>query len=121
MKKMSFNKRNFKYGGLSIVLTALIVAVVVVLNVAVTSLGNTFSWFTDLTGSAIYSVSEAFGENLDEIMSVNSDSDDKNDLYINIVLLMEEDSFRDYNAYTYYVYHTLTITQPLDDLSNSPK
>ena len=107
MKKMSFNKRNFKYGGLSIVLTALIVAVVVVVNVAVTSLGNTFSWFTDLTGSAIYSVSEAFGENLDEIMSVNSDSDDKNDLYINIVLLMEEDSFRDYNAYTYYVYHTL--------------
>ena len=104
---MSFNKRNLKYGGLSIALTALIVAVVIVVNVAVTSLGSTFSWYTDLTGSAIYSVSDAFGKNLDEIMSVNGDTDDKNDLYINIVLLMEEDSFRDYSAYTYYVYHTL--------------
>ena len=85
MKKVNFNKRNLKYGGFSILLTAVIVAAVIVLNVAITSLGSTFSWFTDLTGSAIYSVSDAFYENLDNIMSVNSDSDDKNDLYINIV------------------------------------
>ena len=107
MKKLNFNKRNLKYGGFSIVLTALIVAAVIVVNVAVTSLGSTFSWYTDLTGSSIYSVSDAFDKNLGEIMGVNSDSDDKNDLYINVVLLMEEDSFRDYNVYTYYVYHTL--------------
>ena len=107
MKKINFNKRNLKYGGFSIALTALIVAAVIVVNVAVTSLGNTFSWFSDLTGSSIYSVSDAFDKNLNEIMSVNNDSDEKNDLYINIVLLMEEDSFRDYNVYTYYVYHTL--------------
>ena len=118
MKKISFNKRNLKYGGFSIVLTAFIVAAIIILNVAVTSLGSTFSWYTDLTGSAIYSVSDAFhdiikGEKVDGkdeydgIMGVNYDKDDKNDLYINVVLLMEEDSFRDYNVYTYYVYHTL--------------
>jgi hypothetical protein len=107
MKKININKRNLKYGGFSIALTALIVAAVVVINAAITALGSTFSWYTDLTGSAMYSISDAFNENLDEIMSVNSDDDDKNDLYINIVLLMEEDSFRDYSAYTYYVYHTL--------------
>lgn len=118
MKKISFNKRNLKYGGLSIALTALIVAVVIVVNVAVTSLGNTFAWYTDLTGSSIYSVSDAFGKNLDEIMSVNGDSDDKNDLYINVVLLMEEDAFRDYNAYTYYVYHTLKQVEKDNDHIN---
>ena len=107
MKKMNVNKRNLKYGGFSVALTAVIVAVVILVNAAVTSLGNTFSWYTDLTGSAIYSVSDAFDENLEDIMDVNYDSDDKNDLYINVVLLMEEDSFRDYNVYTYYVYHTL--------------
>ena len=107
MKKINFNKRNLKYGGFSIALTALIVAVVIIVNVAVTSLGRTFSWYSDLTGSSIYSVSDAFHKNLDEIMAVNKDDDDKNDLYINIVLLMEEDSFREYNVYTYYVYHTL--------------
>lgn len=118
MKKISFNKRNLKYGGFSIVLTAFIVAAIIIINVAVTSLGSTFSWYTDLTGSSIYSVSDAFydiikgekAEGKDEydgIMGVNYDGDDKNDLYINVVLLMEEDSFRDYNAYTYYVYRTL--------------
>ena len=114
---MQFNKRNLKYGGFSVLLTAVIVAAVVVLNVAITSLGNTFSWYADLTGSAIYSVSDAFHDILkgdeaddgtfDGIMGVNYDSDEKNDLYINVVLLMEEDSFRDYSVYTYYVYHTL--------------
>ena len=123
MKKMSFNKRNLKYGGFSIALTAFIVAAIIIVNVAVTSLSSTFSWYTDLTGTSIYSVSEAFhniikGEEIkdangkgtgeyDGIMGVNFDNDDKNDLYINIVLLMEEDSFKDYSAYTYYVYHTL--------------
>lgn len=123
MKKISLNKRNLKYGGFSIALTALIVAAIIIVNVAVTSLGSTFSWYTDLTSSAIYSVSEEFHNILkgdevkdangkgtgeyDGIMGVNYDKDDKNDLYINIVLLMEEDSFKDYNAYTYYVYHTL--------------
>ena len=96
-----------KYGGFSIALTAVIVAAVIILNAAVTSLGNTFSWYSDLTGSSIYSVSDAFDKNLKDIMEVNYDEDDKNDLYINIVLLMEEDSFREYSAYTYYVYHTL--------------
>ena len=105
MKKMSFNKRNLKYGGFSIALTAFIVAAIIIVNVAVTSLGSTFSWYTDLTGTSIYSVSEAFhniikGEEIkdangkgtgeyDGIMGVNFDNDDKNDLYINIVLLME--------------------------------
>ena len=107
MKKMNFNKRNLKYGGFSVLLTAVIVAAVILVNVAVTSLGSTFSWYSDLTGSSMYSVSEAFDKNLDEIMSMNNDKDEKNDLYINIVLLMPEDSFRDYSAYTYYVYHTL--------------
>jgi len=104
---MKLNKRNLKYGGFSILLTAVIVAAIIVINAAITSLGSTFSWYSDLTGSAMYSVSDAFHENLDDIMSVNNDEDDKNDLYVNIVLLMEEDSFRDYSAYTYYVYHTL--------------
>ena len=60
MKKMNFNKRNLKYGGFSVLLTAVIVAAVILVNVAVTSLGSTFSWYSDLTGSSMYSVSEAF-------------------------------------------------------------
>ena len=100
MKKMNVNKRNLKYGGFAVVLTALIIA-------AVTALGSAFSWYIDLTGSSVYSVSDEFYDHVDELMDVNSDNDPENDLYLNIVLLMEKDAFRDYNAYTYYVYHTI--------------
>jgi ABC-2 type transport system permease protein len=107
MKKINVNKRNLKYGGFAVALSALIIAVVVLLNVVVTSLAATFSWYTDLTGSALYSVSDAFRAHLDELMGVNFDEDEENDLYLNIVLLMEEDSFRNYNAYTHNIYRTI--------------
>ncbi|MBQ7290924.1 MAG: Gldg family protein [Clostridia bacterium] len=107
MKKMNVNKRNLKYGGFAVVLTALIIVAVILLNAAVTALGSAFSWYIDLTGSSVYSVSDEFYDHVDELMDVNSDNDPENDLYLNIVLLMEKDAFRDYNAYTYYVYHTI--------------
>ncbi|MBQ8403875.1 MAG: Gldg family protein [Clostridia bacterium] len=118
MKKISVNKRNLKYGGFAVVLTALIIAAVILLNVVVTALGTTFSWYADLTGSSVYSVSEAFHKNLDELMEVNSDENTENDLYLNIVLLMDEDAFRDYSAYTYYVYHTLKQIDANNDFIN---
>ena len=107
MKKLNVNKRNLKYGGFAVALTALIVVAVILLNAVVTSLGSTFSWYVDLTKSSMYSVSDAFRKHLDELMEVNFDDNEENDLYINFVLLMEEDSFKDYNAYTHYVYYTL--------------
>lgn len=107
MKKVNVNKRNLKYGGFAVTLTALIVVAVILLNAAVTALGTTFSWYVDLTESSIYSVSDAFNKHLENLMEVNYDDKEENDLYINIVLLMEEDSFKDYNAYTHYVYYTL--------------
>ncbi|MGN1095511.1 MAG: hypothetical protein ACI4QR_03905, partial [Eubacteriales bacterium] len=59
MKKTELNKRNLKYGGVAVVFTAVVVAAVVLLNVIITSLGSTFSWYTDLTSSAVYSISGA--------------------------------------------------------------
>ncbi len=118
MKKMSINKRNLKYGGFAVVLTALIIAAVILLNVVVTALGTTFSWYADLTGKSLYSVSDAFHKNLDELLDVNKDSDTENDLYLNIVLLMDEDAFRDYSAYTYYVYHTIKQIDASTDYVN---
>jgi hypothetical protein len=79
MKKINVNKRNLKYGGFAVALTALIVVAVIMLNVVVTALGSTFSWYVDLTQSSIYSVSEAFNKHLDDLMSVNFDDDEEND------------------------------------------
>ncbi len=118
MKKISVNKRNLKYGGFAVLFTALIIAAVVLLNTVVTALGSTFSWYADLTGKSVYSVSDAFHTNLDELLDVNKDDNKENDLYLNIVLLMDEDAFRDYNAYTYYVYHTIKQVVANNDFIN---
>lgn len=107
MKKNKVNKRNLKYGGVAVAFTAVIVAAVILLNIVIASLGNTFSWYFDLTGASVYTMSDAFVKNLDGILEVNSDEDPKNDLYFNIVLLMDEDSFKDYNTATYYVYRSI--------------
>lgn len=107
MKKINVNKRNLKYGGFAVALSALIVAAIILLNAAVTSLSSMFSWYADLTSSSLYSITDAFRAHLDDMLEVNFDDDEENDLYLNIVLLMEEDSFRDYNAYTHNVYRTI--------------
>ncbi len=115
MKKNKVNKRNLKYGGVSVVFTAVIVAAAIFFNIVIASLGQTFSWYFDLTGASVYTLSDAFGKNLDEILDVNFDEDPENDLYFNIVLLMDEDSFRDYNTATYYVYRSIKQIVALDD------
>ncbi len=115
MKKNTVNKRNLKYGGVAVAFTAVVVAAVVLFNAVIASLGSTFSWYADLTGASVYSVSKAFEENLDGLLEVNKDEDPDNDLYFNIVLLMDEDAFRDYSTTTFYVYKTIKQIVALDD------
>lgn len=105
--KNKINKRNLKYGGVAVVFTAVIVAAVIFLNMVIAGLGNTFSWYFDLTGASVYTMSDAFNKNLNELLDVNFDDSEENDLYFNIVLLMDEDAFRDYNTSTYYIYRSL--------------
>ena len=84
MTKKTINKRNLKYGGVAAAFTAVVVAAVILLNLVIASLGNTFSWYADLTGKSVYSMSEEFEKNLEGLLDVNYDADEANDLYFNI-------------------------------------
>ena len=103
MKNSVLKSKKFKYGGSAVALTVIIVALTLLLNVVVTSLSSTNSWYTDLTGASIYSISDKFEEELDKI--VNPEGGEKK--YINIVIMMDEDKFSEYSSYTNYVYHTI--------------
>jgi len=115
MTKKTINKRNLKYGGVAAAFTAVVVAAVILLNLVIASLGNTFSWYADLTGKSVYSMSEEFEKNLEGLLDVNYDADEANDLYFNIVLLMDEDAFKDYSTTTYYVYRSLKQVVAMND------
>ena len=103
MKNSVFKSKKFKYGGRAVALTVIVIALVLILNVVVTSLASTNSWYTDLTGASIYSISDDFEQELDKIL--NPEGGEKK--YINIVIMMDEDRFSVNSAYTNYVYHTI--------------
>ena len=96
------DKRNLKYGSLSVTITVIFVALVIILNIIATSLSSVQGWYTDMTASSYYSLSDAFIEEMDKLLI----SENGEKTYLNIVLLAEEDIFRNYNEMTVMLYQT---------------
>ena len=59
MKIKASTGRKLRYGGLSLALTALIIAVVVIVNVIFSALAQKFMWYGDLTPELLYTISDA--------------------------------------------------------------
>ena len=85
--KQPKDKRNLKYGSLSVAITAIFVALVIVLNIITTSLSSVYGWYTDMTSTGFFSLSESFTEQLDDLLN----PEDAAPVYVNIVLMCEED------------------------------
>ncbi|MBQ7293926.1 MAG: Gldg family protein [Clostridia bacterium] len=67
MKNRSFfNSRSFKYGSMSVLITALVIAAIIVFNVIFSALGAKYGWYMDLTREQIYTLSDTCVELLDE-------------------------------------------------------
>ena len=59
MKKNIFNTRKFKHGSVSVALTVLIIAAVVILNVIASALAERYSWmYLDMTAEGLYTLSD---------------------------------------------------------------
>ena len=102
MNKESTNKR-VKYGTTSIALVVIVIALFIILNVVFTTLSTSFSWYTDLTATSLYSITDEFKTEMNKLIY----KDPENPVYLNIVIMMDEDIFEDYSGYTKYVYHTI--------------
>lgn len=96
------DKRNLKYGSLSVTISVIFVALVIILNIIATSLSSVQGWYTDMTTSSYYSLSDAFVEEMDKL--VVSETGEK--VYFNIILFAEEDVFRTYSDMTIMIYQT---------------
>ena len=49
--KKATDKRNLKYGSLSVTISVIFVALVIILNIITTSLSAVHGWYTDMTAS----------------------------------------------------------------------
>lgn len=133
MKKFSFNSRKFRYGGVTAALTALVIAIVIVANIAISTLASYLNWFTDMTPHFLFTLSDEckdliengddeFGttspiEIVDKIRAENKAYNEENSLSegdaeykdenikINIIFCEERDIVES-NAASNYIYKT---------------
>ena len=73
MKNNEFlRSRRFRYGGIAVVFTCVLIAVVLLLNAVFSVLAGKFLWYTDLTSESVYTLSDAA---VDTIASIDKDVD----------------------------------------------
>ena len=64
MKNSAFSSRKFKYGSLSVAMTCVIIAAILLFNGVFKLLADKYLWYTDLTRDEIYTLSDAAVEAL---------------------------------------------------------
>ena len=67
MKMKTSTGRKIRYGGTSLAITALIIAVVIILNAIMTLLTKRFMWYGDLTPDLHFTISDECFELIGEV------------------------------------------------------
>ncbi len=126
MKMKASTSRKLRYGGITAILTALIIALVLVANVIFGALAQKFLWYTDLTPEKLFTVSDACFdvirngdsgfeestspiEKVEEIWAEKKAEDpsfDPSTMMINIIFCDDEDKWNTENTTAQYVYYT---------------
>ena len=126
MKMNASTSRKLRYGGITAVLTSMIIVVVIIFNVIFGALSQKFLWYTDLTPDKLFTVSQnCFDliehgdtyfkdatsplEKIDEIRAEKLASDpnfDTSSLKINIIFCDDRDKWDQDNTTSQYVYYT---------------
>ncbi len=126
MKLKASTSRKLRYGGVTAVFTAAIIAAVIICNVIFSALSQKFLWYTDLTPEKLFTVSDDFyslmrdgdpdfEESSSPIEKVNeiraeklaADSSFQNsDLMIRIIFCDDRDAWDRDNSTAQYVYYT---------------
>ncbi len=126
MKMKASTSRKLRYGSVTVVLTALIIAMVIVVNVIFSALSQKFLWYTDLTPDHLFTVSDACYdvirngdegfeestspiEKVDQIRAEKQAADpnfDPSSMKINIIFCDDRDKWNADNTTAQFVYYT---------------
>ena len=126
MRMKASTGRKLRYGGITAVLTAAIIAVVIICNVIFSALSQKFLWDTDMTPEKLFTVSQTcfdllregdpgFAESTSPIAKVDEIRAEKkaenpnfkdSDLMINIIFCDDRDAWDRDNTTAQYVYYT---------------
>ena len=95
MKKSFFQSKKFRYGSVAHAITALTIVLVIVVNVIFSQLASGFGWYTDMTDSELFTLSDAMK---DTIKDVESD--------IKIIFCSDPDELMADSTYMQFIYRT---------------
>ena len=98
MRKRIIRSKRARYGGMTVLLTVLLIAVVVLGNVLMSTLARRYSWYTPMTGSADYRVTEACYSLLDATLG-------KQDKQVKVIFCDTAENV-EASSTTSYVYRT---------------
>ncbi|MBO5287416.1 MAG: Gldg family protein [Clostridia bacterium] len=76
------DSKKIKYGTVNIAFTAIVIAIVIVVNTIVSSLSESLGWYLDMTEEQLYTVSDGLANQLDQI---------SNDIKIDVIFCTSED------------------------------
>ena len=110
MKMNGFNPattRKLKYGALAIVLTAIVIAAVIIFNAIFSSLVYKYNWYVDMTKEGVYGLSDAGRAMLDDITEpiniifCEPYDDLENDAAMKMIFSLVKEMAASYNNITY--------------------
>ena len=93
-------KRARQYTALSSVITAAVIALAILFNMAFFALADHFRWYADMTADQVFSLSDATVELLSDVTGD-----------VNIYFAVEADKIADASPYLFYVYQTARLME----------
>ncbi len=111
MKKNYYNAKKKKFYVYQAGITALFIALVIVLNAGFYALADHFRWFVDMSKGQLYTLS-------DEAKALLSDVEKETDKEVNIYFTVEADKIGSTSPYLFYVYQTSLEMQKEYDFVN---
>lgn len=137
MRMKASTGKKLRYGGMSALLTALIIAVVIIVNVIFSALAQKYLWYADLTPELLYTMSDealdiiengddSFDtlspiEMVDSVRAEKLEADpdfDTSSLMINIIFCDDPDTLDANSAQKYVHYTALELEEKFPDYIN---
>lgn len=100
--------KKFRYGSVSIALTVVIIAAVILLNAVFTALSEKFTWYVDMTAEEIYTLSDEAKELLDTVDKGRN---------VTVIFCMPKDELEAEQTLRYPLYTVLEMVQAYENIS----
>ncbi len=112
------NLKKFRYGSASLGITALVIAAVILLNVAVGALFSNSLWFLDETSEKIYRLDDSFKNFLQRTLDEANDKRAQNgeeDVKVDIIFCADPDMLKGSTRMRYVYYTALALQKAFPD------